>query len=1478
MAKYKEPTNNKLNLKKDSIEKNNDISDEEKKSSISSISAVNSSIISLQKEIQEKTTNKNPSKSLILKDRIGSEKGEQRLITGLERTIKNLSSLTSNMSQHAKTITIETVKGIKKVSIGSTKTIKEATGQYAKAIGEDINYNRNNLLVTTLGKASPLIGYSVAKLMDTEVFQNMLSNIKEKFNSAITSVGTKFKSMISSSWEKTKFGVSSLIDRITNRDATKVELSKKKNISEIPENIKNENNIILNKAKNEALEQKEKNKLLKNISSIAKKNPDIEKKKAKKIIPHLATGGLVTKEGIVKVHAGEVVQPVDKMIETILERVDKKIDIKEKESNKEKESINPETIIQKALSNTTNTVVDTAKDSAFGMKSMIDIMQRRSLKLESHVRRMGDDSKKGIIKSFFEAYKDEAQSHEWDWQERVLRELIALRESTGTEINALGVAWERTLYEHPVFRQFINLGKVLKNTFIGVPKFIFGKRGGYEGNLPKGGEPMQNTVTILGMIYAGEMSRLDLISDHLKNILIETRESSGTLSGELNKNISSLSDFNKQWTIGGGFAKYLMKPAIRSIAAPIEFATKHILPKSISTALTEKKTLSERVIPKVKSLGKGISTVAKDTLSLGKAGLKAGFGGYRDILNKVSPKFLQKEIGNKDNKKKGIFQKLKEATFKGTYQKVKKASVTALPKRMQQQLALMERSREESKKQKDIEIEKNKKKTTPDLIKILIDVESKILNTLSSLSNFIQTKKSSDSPVDQLNYKSTKVKSKPIQKPIINIQNAANDQEYKSPIIKPIQQSTSSVKSPKPANSRIYNVFHNLSEILNDQLSTSKDILHSQAGMITIGGLNLDVIKKGFRNQFSRLSQLKDISKQQVQKLKDSFLLAKKEGRTSNLILSGIKGINKGLKKSSSLIWKMIMGIGPILSSIVPGLIAGLPVLLAGAVGLALNSSLNKFWNKLEKREKVQRDKSLATMRSDLKTIQSGKATKEQAIQTKQAQKIRSGFAKSYEERTSDYGIGTLSTNYQLISDSQQNYQNEHINEYIPYGHKQVTDIRKKWLDRLFIGGFRGKNINETSEEYGRLREENFLNYLKSKGKVIDKETLEKESGVKKRHYKSIKQIEKPGKQIEKPISSKVPSIADKLKNKLGEIKDILSKKPLNIDIKNTIVEKNKKYKSKNIEKTNLEKIDPLRIRIKKINDIFRSKAFHLKTELIEKIKKLKDKNKSKIIEKINLEKIDPLHERIKKIKDRAKSKAIHFKNKLIEKISPEKIDLLEKKIKEIKNEFTEKISPKKEIEENISNSLSKTFEPVSETFRNYTSIMSSKFDELIMSINGKKPKKSLSQNLNDFASSFKNKNLLSNKKSNEVFLKFKKESSLALDYIQNSIQGMVQSSSINDNIVETQKIPIDRTEIARIETQPEIRSGKLTKELSKVSDNMKGIVEKGQTNFNQVVQNMNTIITKSIKSISSNQVNSNDNISNGNDEYITKMLTGDIS
>ena len=211
---------------------------------ISEISNVNKTITEMQRNIDQK---------------MAEAEAEIGDVEGIEKVQNSMMKVLSVMGTTVGSIG----NGFAKIATETGKASADAVKQYGKAITQDVNVNKQNLLAMTLSRSTPIFGYFAAKFMETDVFQRAKERMKENISSALGSVTSKFRE-----------GFGSFLQKI------KLRRKKDKSINTVTEAIDEG-------------------------------------------IPKMAKGGYVKKEGLAYIHPAEVVMPIEK----ILEKIDDSISI-----------------------------------------------------------------------------------------------------------------------------------------------------------------------------------------------------------------------------------------------------------------------------------------------------------------------------------------------------------------------------------------------------------------------------------------------------------------------------------------------------------------------------------------------------------------------------------------------------------------------------------------------------------------------------------------------------------------------------------------------------------------------------------------------------------------------------------------------------------------------------------------------------------------------------------------------------------------------------------------------------------------------------------------------------------------------------------------------------------------------------------------------------------------------------------------------
>ncbi len=151
-------------------------------------------------------------------------------------------------------------QGTKKITLETAKATKEAIAEYGRAVSSDISVNKQNIVAMAIAKSSPILGYFTSKFFETTIFKRMAEKTRQKFQDIFSGVGDKFKIMFSRMIEG-----------------------------------------------------------FKNFFHIGKRGRERGEEARFKRVPAMQSGGYVEKGGLAKLHAAEVVVPVEKFLKTIKE-------------------------------------------------------------------------------------------------------------------------------------------------------------------------------------------------------------------------------------------------------------------------------------------------------------------------------------------------------------------------------------------------------------------------------------------------------------------------------------------------------------------------------------------------------------------------------------------------------------------------------------------------------------------------------------------------------------------------------------------------------------------------------------------------------------------------------------------------------------------------------------------------------------------------------------------------------------------------------------------------------------------------------------------------------------------------------------------------------------------------------------------------------------------------------------------------------
>jgi hypothetical protein len=220
------------------------------------------------------------------------------------------------------------------------------------------------------------------------------------------------------------------------------------------------------------------------------------RKEGEEEVPKVQRGGYVKKGGLVEVHAGEIVAPIEK----VLSRVDESI--------------------------------GAVKQIGVSFKKA----QLRSMaNLAGYVKGQEQLGKVGIFKGFLRAMNQVQTQYEEPAQIRMLRAILSIQDTLGATMGTWQQVWTKMLVEHPTFRNIMFSLRGLSSAFTFPGKIaysVFKARGGYKSQLPNAKNPFENISLILGLLYAESMHRLDNIVLNTRHTAWATRDLSTYVTGK----------------------------------------------------------------------------------------------------------------------------------------------------------------------------------------------------------------------------------------------------------------------------------------------------------------------------------------------------------------------------------------------------------------------------------------------------------------------------------------------------------------------------------------------------------------------------------------------------------------------------------------------------------------------------------------------------------------------------------------------------------------------------------------------------------------------------------------------------------------------------------------------------------------------------------------------------------------------------------
>jgi len=376
---------------------------------------------------------------------------DQKVATG-----EDLSAIQANMNDVLRKLSAtvgDMGKGFSSIAMNVAKGTGRTLAQMRRAMQDEVKYDPQKMVAMALSKTTgPIFGYYVSRFMETDVFKTAVEKMKTNIGNALSGVGSKLKGFVTGRSKGTK-------------DSTRASI-------------------------------------------------DVTKSTKEKI-PHMQKGGVVEKGGVARLHAAEVVMPVDKL----LKRMDDQISV------------------TKALST-----------------SSVKFQTSALAKMDTYIGEVHAQEKVGMFKGFLRALEEVQSQYEEPAEKRMLRSLLAIQQAIGAQIGTWEQVWQKMLIQHPIMRTSLYTAKIMRGLLGKAYSPVYGffkGRGGYDRHLSKSSKPLQAMSDNIGTLYTGSMYRLDAIATFTRATAEAVRHISTALTGTRYKAIAGISSGKWSW-----FAKF----------------------------------------------------------------------------------------------------------------------------------------------------------------------------------------------------------------------------------------------------------------------------------------------------------------------------------------------------------------------------------------------------------------------------------------------------------------------------------------------------------------------------------------------------------------------------------------------------------------------------------------------------------------------------------------------------------------------------------------------------------------------------------------------------------------------------------------------------------------------------------------------------------------------------------------------------------
>ena len=369
---------------------------------------------------------------------------------------------------------------------------KDGLKEMTRELSKDFGVETKNVLAMAMSRSMPIFGYALTRALNNDTIKRFAEAGASGVKNVASSSGEFIKEKLGMAKEKAKEKLSNMKEKAQNRHREK--------------------------------------ELVKKVEGI---------------VPKLAVGGYLKRDSVIKAHKGEIVAPIDKLLDPlqkIADNIEKLITDFRKylvQSSSGTFSANPEDIgsLVPGMGKSKLTRSKIFKSSVDTFHNFVEaITFKLTTKTRAYVKSDREKEEKGMAKAFMTAYRQAWNDVDAPAQERMLRATLEIRNALTNGTKQRALIHESMMAQNKLYRQVFILSKLtykIASTPFKVIGRFFKKKGGYASVIPKNLPAQEMTASILGSLYVDSMVKYDsMIANQSTMIKIL---SGGNEAGELPK-------------------------------------------------------------------------------------------------------------------------------------------------------------------------------------------------------------------------------------------------------------------------------------------------------------------------------------------------------------------------------------------------------------------------------------------------------------------------------------------------------------------------------------------------------------------------------------------------------------------------------------------------------------------------------------------------------------------------------------------------------------------------------------------------------------------------------------------------------------------------------------------------------------------------------------------------------------------------------